>query len=102
MTLEEWAARLDELAAGEGVATPPHARRDDGNPSWTAGGRSAWVRIAEDDATLRAFFVPRDPADPAVPDEERSHEKTYVRSDAGAREAARDIARFLAGTRSTA
>jgi hypothetical protein len=97
MTLAEWAARLDELAAGERPGLPGHEARADGNPAWSANGRTAWVRVAEDDATLRAFFVPRDRADAAIVDEERSTEKTYVRSDAGAREAARDIAHFLNG-----
>jgi hypothetical protein len=99
MTLEEWAARLDALAAAEGLGLPPHDLREDGNPRWSANGRAAWVRVAEDDATLRAFFIPRDAGDTAVADEEHSREKTYVRSDVGAREAARDIARFFAGTR---
>ncbi|HZO92372.1 MAG TPA: hypothetical protein VFB22_01265 [Candidatus Baltobacteraceae bacterium] len=97
MTLEQWAGRLDALARAEQLAIPAHGTNERGYPDWSAGGRGAWVRVAEDDATLRMFFVPRDPADTALADEERSHEKTYVRSDVGAREAARDLARFLRG-----
>ncbi len=110
MTIEEWAQRVDALlaehgtdiaahAAGTEVTEAMHARGvaklgpDD--PVWEHAGRAVAARVAEDDATLRASFVPRAAADPAMPDEELSRLKMYVRSDAGAREAARDIAAFL-------
>lgn len=117
MTIEEWAQRVDALLAANGGA--PGERRTEfaahasgreltealrargaaklapGDPVWQHAGRAVAVRVAEDDATLRASFVPRDRTDAAQPDEELSRLKLYVRSDVGAREAARDIAAFL-------
>ncbi len=110
MTFEEWAGRVDAALAQIGAALPAHrsgrevyeALRARGvakiavdDPAWEHGGRAVSIRVAEDDAALRAAFVPRDGPDEAQPDEELSRLKTYVRSDVGAREAARDIAAFL-------
>jgi hypothetical protein len=110
MTLEEWAGRVDAFLAQTVPAIEPHVEgpaiyemlRERGipritpeDPAWRRNGRWASARVAEDDASLRVAFVPRDPVDTRYPDEERSHEKMYVRSDAGAREAALDITRFL-------
>ena len=110
MTIEEWAGRVDEALAQRGGVLPAHhsgrdvyeALRARGvakigldDPAWEHGGRAVSARVAEDGATLRAAFVPRGEADEAMPDEELSRLKTYVRSDVGAREAAHDIATFL-------
>jgi hypothetical protein len=110
MTIEEWAERVDALLAQHDPALSAHAGDRDvteamhargvaklapGDPVWQHAGRAVAVRVAEDDATLRASFVPHDPTDAAVPDEEHSRLKMYVRSNAGAREAARDMAAFL-------
>lgn len=110
MTIEEWAEKVDALLAEHGSALSAHASGMDvteamhargvaklapGDPVWQHAGRAVAVWIAADDATLRASFVPRDPTDAAQPDEEQSRLKLYVRSDVGAREAARDIAAFL-------
>ncbi len=117
MTIEEWAEKVDALLAADGGAPgerraglAAHASGMDlteamhargvtklgpGDPVWQHAGRAVAVRVAEDDATLRASFVPRDRTDAAAPDEEQSRLKLYVRSDVGAREAARDIAAFL-------
>lgn len=110
MTIEEWAARVDALLAEHGGGLAAHASGMDlteamhargvaklapGDPVWQHAGRAVAVWVASDDSTLRGSFVPRDGADEAVPDEELSHLKMYVRSEIGAREAARDIAAFL-------
>jgi hypothetical protein len=110
MTIEEWAARIDALLAEHGGGLTAHtsgmdvteamhargvAKLAPGDPVWQHAGRAVAVWIAADDSTLRASFVPRGGADAAEPDEEHSRLKMYVRSDVGAREAARDITAFL-------
>ena len=110
MTLEEWAAHIDALLAQRTPQIEAHVEslsiyetlydlgvrgitRD--NPAWRHGGRWVSARVSEDDSSLRLMFIPRNEADEAYPDVEHSHEKLYFRSDAGAREAAIDIARFF-------
>ena len=53
------------------------------------------MRVAEDDSSLRAVFVPRDDADEAFPSQERSRTRMYLRGEPSARDAARDIISFL-------
>lgn len=110
MTIEEWAQRVDALLAEHPAGLAAHAsgieliealhargvtKLAPGDPVWQHAGRTVAVWVASDDATLRGSFVPRDPTDTAQPDEELSRLKLYVRSDVGAREAARDIGAFL-------
>jgi hypothetical protein len=110
MTLEEWATRVDELIAAEGSDLPAHesgaeaaaqlrargvARFTAQDPTWQYDGRIVAVRVAEDDSSLRAVFVPRDDADEAYPSRERSRTRTYLRGDTSAHDAARDIISFL-------
>jgi hypothetical protein len=110
MTLEEWARRVDAVLAQTTPPLPAHVANPDvydrlrgrgvekitvADPVWAHDRRFVVVRIAEDDSSLRASFVPRDEHDSAIPDATFHREKAYVRSDAGAVEAARDIAAFL-------
>jgi hypothetical protein len=94
MTIEEWADRVDALIAKSGTISAIHVGAH--VPTWTSAGRSVRIRVAEDEASLRAFFTPRSATDTAVPDQQLGRERTYMRGDAGAHEAARDIVQFLA------
>jgi hypothetical protein len=93
MTLEEWADRVDALIAEGGAISVTHVGAHE--PTWTSGGRSVRIRVAEDEASLRAFFTRRDATDTAVPDQQLGRERTFMRGEAGAHEAARDIVQFL-------
>jgi hypothetical protein len=110
MTLDEWARRVDELLGAAGTNLPKHetgpataellhakgaVKFTAQDPAWRYGGRIVAVRVAEDDSSLRAVFVPRDEHDEAYPAEERSRVRTYLRGEPSARDAARDIATFL-------
>ena len=103
MTLEEWARRVDDAIASRDPDLRGHVEADEravealracgvprfvpGDPLWTAEPGSVAARAAEDDATLRAVFIPASQGE--------IRESTYVRSDAGAREAGAAIAMFL-------
>ena len=105
MTLDEWAIAVDDAIAARGVDLRDHARADEravealracgvmhfapGDPLWTSARGSVGARVAEDDATLRAVFIPAQSGAIA--------ERTYVRSDVGARDAAAAIASFVGG-----
>ena len=65
------------------------------DPVWQHDARIVAVRVAEDDSSLRAVFVPRDDADEAYPSQERSRTRAYLRGDMSAHDAARDIISFL-------
>jgi hypothetical protein len=110
MTLDEWAQRVDELLGTIDASLPPHetgpgiaealqARGETTftpqDPAWRYGGRIVAARVAEDDSSLRAVFVPRDDADEAYPGQERTRLRTYLRGDLSAHDAARDIGSFL-------
>jgi hypothetical protein len=94
MTIEEWADRVDARIAESGTISVTHVGAHE--PTWTSDGRSVRIRVAEDQASLRAFFTPRGAADTAVPDHQIGRERMYMRGEAGAHEAARDIVQFLA------
>ena len=105
MTLDDWATRVDDAIAAQGLDVRGHARADEravealracgitrftvGDPLWTGDRGSIGARVAEDDATLRAVFIPAQAGDIS--------ERTYVRSAAGAVEAAGAIVNFLGG-----
>ncbi|MBV9439837.1 MAG: hypothetical protein JOZ24_07585 [Candidatus Eremiobacteraeota bacterium] len=91
MTLDEWARRVDVALRRIEPSLEPHC--DDA--AWTRAGRSVKVVIAEDDASLRAFFAPRDDDDPAASQPGFTRERIYMRGDADARSAAREVAAFL-------
>jgi hypothetical protein len=110
MTLDEWAGRVDADLAAIAPDLPAHDANPDlydrlrgrgvekitvRDPVWGYERRFVVARVAEDDSSLRAPFVPRDEHDPAIPDAIATHEMTYMRSAAGAAAAARDIAAFL-------
>ncbi len=103
MTLEDWARRVDDVLATREPLLRQHVAADSravealrscgvtkftpGDPLWTANAGSVGARVAEDDATLRVVFIPG--AQGAI------HERTFVRSDAGAVDAGAEIAAFL-------
>lgn len=91
MTLEEWADHVDGLLR----EIEPSLERHSEDASWTRAGRTVHVRVSEDDASLRAFFAPRSEDDPAAAQPSFNPEQMYVRSDADARRAAREVAGFL-------
>jgi hypothetical protein len=109
MTLDQWAARVDEHLSESAPDLPRHeaageladalngdeTRFDRDDPVWRYRERTVAMRVAEDDASIRALFVPRDETDPAYPDSEHSRLRAYLRGEASARDAAGDIATFL-------
>jgi hypothetical protein len=110
MTLDQWAARVDEHLSEAAPDLPRHeaageladrlnadgeTRFNPGDPAWQYRERTVAMRVAEDDASIRALFVPRDEMDPAYPAGEHSRLRAYVRGEASARDAAGDIATFL-------
>jgi len=106
MNLDQWARRVDDVVLSRDPNLRTHVEADEralealracgvvrfglGDPLWTGRGGSVGARVAEDDATLRAVFIPSD--------EGAIKEQTYVRSSEGANEAAAAIAAFLSGT----
>jgi hypothetical protein len=110
MTLDQWSARVDEHLIAAAPDLPRHeaageladalnaggeTRFDPDDPVWRYRERTVAMRVAEDDASIRAHFVPRDETDPAYPSGEHSRLRAYLRGESSARDAARDIATFF-------
>jgi hypothetical protein len=100
MTFAEWVQAVDTLVSAASAVTidadmadrlrmehAPHFTP--GDAAWIVGPALVAVRISEDDAALRAYFLDR--RDGLEDVQTRHHEETYVRSDDGVRKAANAI-----------
>ena len=104
MTFAEWVQQVDALVTAASAVTIDADMADQlradraphftpGDFAWIVGPTLVAVRISEDDAALRAYFLDR--RDNLADVQTRHHEETYVRSSDGVRKAATAITDFF-------